>query len=79
MRLDNQKPGKIVDQTWLGAGYVDPFGRIIRPNVNNFLQSEQGWLTPDEVKMMKSGATFNDILFLRAQKYQQRTVLDRRN
>jgi hypothetical protein len=78
VRLDNQKPmKKFVDQTWIRS-YVDPLGRVVRPNANNFLQNEQGWLTPDEVKMIRSGATFNDILFLRAQKAQQRTVLDRR-
>lgn len=79
MRLEDQKKSdKLVDNTWI-SNYVDWKGDVIRtPAPNNFLQNEQGWLFPHEVKMIKSGASFKDILFLRALQNQQRSVLDRR-
>jgi hypothetical protein len=79
VRLKDTNPSKnFVDNSWIQR-YIDHIGRLVEPHsADTFFNNPSGWLHPDEVKMIRSGASFNDILFMRAQKAQQRTVLDRR-
>lgn len=69
MRLKNTKqtaPLNLIDQSWVQP-YVDWTGeRVIDQKSNTFFQNPSGWLTPDEVSMIRSGASFDQIMFRRA-------------
>lgn len=66
-RLKNTKPSKnVIDHSWVPEGYVDPLGFYKEiPAPNTVFQDSTAGYTPDEVKMIRSGASFRDILFYR--------------